>query len=80
MAGAEKPRPIDGTAAPFTFLQLATMTAGLAREPDEAGPFWTGPVSTLIEWDDDIPPFEELVAEAEKARVIREEVFGASAR
>ncbi|HEY0929651.1 MAG TPA: serine hydrolase domain-containing protein [Gemmatimonas sp.] len=32
-------------AAPFTFLQLATMTAGLAREPDEAGPFWTGPVS-----------------------------------
>ncbi len=32
-------------ASPFTFLQLATMTAGLAREPDEAGPFWTGPVS-----------------------------------
>jgi len=32
-------------APPFTFLQLATMTAGLAREPDEAGPFWTGPVS-----------------------------------
>lgn len=32
-------------AAPFSFLQLATMTAGLAREPDEAGPFWTGPVS-----------------------------------
>lgn len=32
-------------AAPFTFLQLATMTAGLAREPNEAGPFWTGPVS-----------------------------------
>jgi len=31
--------------APFTFLQLATMTAGLAREPEEAGPFWTGPVS-----------------------------------
>lgn len=35
-------------AAPFTFLQLATMTAGLAREPDDAGPFWTGPVSA---WD-----------------------------
>lgn len=35
-------------AAPFTFLQLATMTAGLAREPGEAGPFWTGPVS---EWE-----------------------------
>jgi CubicO group peptidase (beta-lactamase class C family) len=32
-------------ASPFTFLQLATMTAGLAREPDDAGPFWTGPVS-----------------------------------
>jgi len=32
-------------AAPFTFLQLATMTAGLSREPAEAGPFWTGPVS-----------------------------------
>jgi CubicO group peptidase (beta-lactamase class C family) len=32
-------------AAPFTFLQLATMTAGLAREPNDAGPFWTGPVS-----------------------------------
>jgi CubicO group peptidase (beta-lactamase class C family) len=32
-------------AAPFTFLQLATMTAGLAREPNEDGPFWTGPVS-----------------------------------
>jgi uncharacterized protein len=34
----------------------------------------TGPVSTLIEWDDDIPPFETLVAEADKARAIREEV------
>ena len=32
--------------APFTFLQLATMTAGLAREPEEVGPFWTGPVSS----------------------------------
>jgi CubicO group peptidase (beta-lactamase class C family) len=32
-------------ASSFTFLQLATMTAGLAREPDDAGPFWTGPVS-----------------------------------
>jgi CubicO group peptidase (beta-lactamase class C family) len=31
--------------SPFTFLQLATMTAGLAREPEQAGPFWTGPVS-----------------------------------
>ena len=26
-------------AAPFTFLQLATMTAGLATDPDEDGPF-----------------------------------------
>ena len=32
-------------ASPFTFLQLATMTAGLAEEPAEAGPFWTGPVA-----------------------------------
>jgi CubicO group peptidase (beta-lactamase class C family) len=32
-------------AAPFTFLQLATMTAGLARDPDEDGPFEKGPVS-----------------------------------
>jgi hypothetical protein len=36
----------------------------------------TGPVSTLIEWDDDIPPFAELEAEAAKARAIREEVLG----
>ena len=36
-----------------------------------------GPVSTLIEWDDDIPPFAELEAEAAKARVIRDEVLGA---
>lgn len=35
-------------AAPFTFLQLATMTAGLAREPDNGRPFWTGSVSA---WD-----------------------------
>jgi uncharacterized protein (UPF0276 family) len=39
-----------------------------------------GPVSTLIEWDDDIPPFAELVAEAAKARAIRDEVLGAPAR
>ncbi len=38
-----------------------------------------GPVSTLVEWDDDIPPFETLLAEAEKARVIRDEVCGARA-
>ena len=29
-----------------------------------------GPVSTLIEWDDQIPPYEVLVAEANKARKI----------
>lgn len=36
-----------------------------------------GPVSTLIEWDDDIPSFETLLTEAERARTIRnEEVAG----
>jgi hypothetical protein len=35
----------------------------------------TGPVSTLIEWDDDIPPFSELSTEAAKARAIRDEVI-----
>lgn len=39
----------------------------------------TGDVSTLIEWDDDIPSFEVLAAEAEKARAIREEVARARA-
>jgi uncharacterized protein (UPF0276 family) len=37
----------------------------------------TGPVSTLIEWDDNFPPFAVLVAEADKARAIRREVLGA---
>jgi len=32
----------------------------------------TGPVSTLIEWDDEIPTFDVLMAEAEKARSVRE--------
>lgn len=31
-----------------------------------------GSVSTLIEWDDDIPPLETLLAEAERARQIRD--------
>jgi len=35
-------------AAPITFLQLATMTAGLEEEPRTEGPFWTGPVSTWV--------------------------------
>lgn len=33
-----------------------------------------GDVSTLIEWDDDIPTFDVLLAEAEKARAIRVDV------
>jgi uncharacterized protein len=33
----------------------------------------TGPVSTLIEWDDEIPSFPTLLAEAEKARQVREQ-------
>ncbi|WP_437971405.1 DUF692 domain-containing protein [Sorangium sp. So ce260] len=41
--------------------------------------FHTGDVSTLIEWDDDLPTFEVLAAEAEKARAIREEVARARA-
>jgi uncharacterized protein (UPF0276 family) len=32
-----------------------------------------GPVSTLIEWDDEIPELEELLAEAGRARVVRDE-------
>lgn len=35
----------------------------------------TGSVSTLIEWDADIPPLATLLAEAEKARSIRDEVL-----
>lgn len=34
--------------APITILQLATMQSGLAREPKDDGPFWSGPVSR---WD-----------------------------
>ena len=33
----------------------------------------TGPVSTLIEWDDEIPAFEVLAAEAERAHTVRQE-------
>ncbi len=32
-----------------------------------------GPVATLVEWDDRIPPFDELCAEAERARVAEAE-------
>ena len=40
----------------------------------------TGPVSTLVEWDDDIPPLARLLEEADKARAIRDEVAAAHAR
>jgi uncharacterized protein len=35
-----------------------------------------GAVATLVEWDDDIPEWDVLAAEAEKARVVRREVLG----
>ncbi len=35
-----------------------------------------GPLSTLIEWDDNIPEFPVLVAEARKAQAIQEAVLG----
>jgi uncharacterized protein (UPF0276 family) len=35
-----------------------------------------GRVSTLVEWDDHVPPFEDLVAEAERARAVEAEVMG----
>jgi uncharacterized protein (UPF0276 family) len=34
----------------------------------------TGPVSTSIEWDDEIPPFDELLREASRARAILDAV------
>lgn len=37
-----------------------------------------GRVSSLIEWDDKIPEFDEVCAEAERARTIEREVLGAS--
>ena len=42
----------------------------------------TGSVSTLIEWDDEIPDLPVLLAEAERARVARDEALsaGSSAR
>jgi uncharacterized protein len=35
-----------------------------------------GRVSTLVEWDDRIPPFEDVLAEAERARAAEAEVLG----
>jgi uncharacterized protein len=49
------------------------------------GPVWElyrravgrcGSVSTLIEWDQDVPPWEALVAEVDRARQIRDESIG----
>jgi uncharacterized protein (UPF0276 family) len=37
-----------------------------------------GPTSTLIEWDESIPAWEVLAAEAARAHAVREEVFGAA--
>ena len=39
-----------------------------------------GPVSTLIEWDDRIPPWERVVAEAARARKIIERAWGVDVR
>ena len=38
-----------------------------------------GRVSTLVEWDDRIPPFVDLLAEAERARAVEREETGAVA-
>jgi uncharacterized protein (UPF0276 family) len=35
-----------------------------------------GPVSTLVEWDDQIPEWDVLCAEAERARAVEAEVLG----
>jgi len=52
-------------------------------------PVWTlyrdvvrrfGPIPTLVEWDDRIPPFEELAAEADRARALEAEVLDAYAQ
>ena len=36
----------------------------------------TGSVSTLVEWDDEIPAFDVLLAEAHKAKAARDQVLG----
>jgi uncharacterized protein (UPF0276 family) len=40
----------------------------------------TGPVSTLIEWDDEIPAFDVLMAEAARARAVRDDVLSGKQR
>jgi uncharacterized protein (UPF0276 family) len=37
-----------------------------------------GPIATLIEWDDHIPPLEDVLAEAEHARAVEAETLGSS--
>jgi uncharacterized protein (UPF0276 family) len=37
-----------------------------------------GKVPTLVEWDNNLPSWQTLIAEADKARVIAEQVFGAN--
>ena len=39
----------------------------------------TGPVSTLVEWDDEIPPLDVVHAEVLKARTLAERVLGPAA-
>jgi uncharacterized protein (UPF0276 family) len=39
----------------------------------------SGRVSTLVEWDEDVPELEEVLAEAERARAAESEVLGARA-
>lgn len=38
-----------------------------------------GPISSLIEWDEDVPPWEELVAEQRKAQALADRVLGPAA-
>jgi len=35
-----------------------------------------GPVASMVEWDDDIPPWSRLVEEVDRARQIHDQVFG----
>jgi len=39
-----------------------------------------GPVSTLVEWDEEVPDYDVLVAQAERARALEAEVLGQNAR
>ena len=64
---AEGPLLIDTHDHPVRDEVLALYAGLLAR---------TGPVSTLIEWDGEIPPFERLCGEAARAREILADVTG----